>query len=100
MRSSPSPVSVALAVALAFSLVVVPGMAPPASAEEAALQVAGALPKTGALGLADLEAMKPVTATWSGHEVYGVPLERVLTRFGFDSGPMTKDTPKREKKKN
>jgi DMSO/TMAO reductase YedYZ molybdopterin-dependent catalytic subunit len=65
-----------------------------AAPEPSLLQVTGALPRTGALKLAELEAMNPVKASWSGHgtprEVYGVPLERVLTRFGFEAGPMDK----------
>lgn len=76
--------------------------APPDQAA-ALIQVSGALPRTGALKLADLEAMSPSTAVWTAHderhEVYGIPLERVLTRFGFEPGPMGKDVPKREKRR-
>ncbi len=76
----------------------------PARADETALlQVSGALPKSGTLKLADLEAMAPVTAPWTTrgehHEIYGVPVERVLTRFGFEPGPMGKDVSKREKRR-
>jgi DMSO/TMAO reductase YedYZ molybdopterin-dependent catalytic subunit len=73
-----------------------------AHADEAVLQIGGALPKPGALKLADLEAMKPVTVTWASHErheVYGVPLDRILSRFGFEPGVMGKDVPKHEKRK-
>jgi DMSO/TMAO reductase YedYZ molybdopterin-dependent catalytic subunit len=75
----------------------------PAAAGEPLLKVGGALTKPGALSLADLETMTPATSTWSAHgekhEVYGVPLDRLLTRFGFDPGPMGKDVPKHEKRK-
>jgi DMSO/TMAO reductase YedYZ molybdopterin-dependent catalytic subunit len=47
--------------------------------------------------------MSPVTATWSAHgqkhEVRGVPLDKLLTRFGFEVGAMGKDVPKQEKRK-
>jgi DMSO/TMAO reductase YedYZ molybdopterin-dependent catalytic subunit len=83
-----------------FAVALLPLLAAPA-AGEAVLRVSG-LPKSGALTLAELEAMKPTTAVWSSHErheVYGVPLERVLTRFGFEPGVMGKDVPAREKRK-
>jgi DMSO/TMAO reductase YedYZ molybdopterin-dependent catalytic subunit len=84
-------------------VVVVAGAPRAAPAGDAALQVTGALPKEGALTLADLEAMKPVTAPWTAHDerhdVYGVPLDRVLARFGFEAGPMSKDVSKRDKRK-
>ncbi len=94
--------SLLLLLASAGSLFAAPGTAAPGDGA-AVLQVAGALPRAGALKLADLEAMSPSSATWSmhdeRHEVYGVPLERVLTRFGFEPGPMGKDVPKREKRR-
>jgi DMSO/TMAO reductase YedYZ molybdopterin-dependent catalytic subunit len=80
-------------------------LAPVAAAPsaEAVLRVAGALPKTGALTLADLAALGPVTATWVAHggkhEVHGVPLDRVLTHFGFTPGSMDASVPKRDKRK-
>jgi DMSO/TMAO reductase YedYZ molybdopterin-dependent catalytic subunit len=83
-------------------LVVSAALAPAARADDAVLQVGGAVPKPGALKLADLEAMKPVTVTWTSHErheVYGVPLDRILTRFGFEVGAMGKDVPRQEKRK-
>jgi hypothetical protein len=76
----------------------------PANADDAlVLDVSGALPRSGGMKLSDLEAMGPIKAEWTSHgakhEVFGVPLERVLTRFGFDVGPMSKDVPVREKRK-
>ena len=66
------------------------------------LSIAG-LPRTGSLTLADLEGMAPMKAAWTNHgekhEVYGVPLERVLSRFGFEPGAMGKDMPVHEKRK-
>jgi hypothetical protein len=54
------------------------------------LEVAGAVAKPGALKLAELEAMEPVTATWSSHgeshQVHGVALDKLLTRLGFEVG--------------
>lgn len=74
--------------------------APPAGG---VLQISGALPKSGSLSIADLEAMGPVSSTWTlhgeKHEVYGVPLDKVLSRFGFEPGPMGKSLPKQEKRK-
>jgi DMSO/TMAO reductase YedYZ molybdopterin-dependent catalytic subunit len=74
--------------------------APPA---ETVLSVSGALPKAGALTLADLEAMGPVKATWNSrgenHEVFGVPLEKVIKKFGWEMGAMGKDMPARDKRK-
>ena len=47
--------------------------------------------------------MSPVTSTWTAHGekhlVLGVPLDKLLTRFGFDPGPMGKAVPKDEKRK-
>jgi DMSO/TMAO reductase YedYZ molybdopterin-dependent catalytic subunit len=67
------------------------------------LEVAGAVAKPGALKLAELEAMEPVTATWSSHgeshQVHGVALDKLLTRLGFEVGVMGKDVPKRDKRK-
>jgi hypothetical protein len=78
-------------------------VAPAATSSEAIVRVSGALPKSGALALGDLAALGPVTTTWVAHgqkhEVYGVPLERVLGHFGFDPGPMDKSMPKRDKRK-
>ncbi len=69
---------------------------------DSVVEIAGALPKTGTLGLAQLEAMRPAKETWTiegeRREVTGVPLERVLTHFGFEPGPMGKDVPKHEKR--
>lgn len=89
-----------IGVTLAAVIAAAPATAAPAAV---ALQVAGALPKTGAVSLADLEAMRPVTLPWSHHgekhEVYGVPLDRLLAHFGFEPGVMGKDTPPAEKRK-
>ena len=81
---------------LALALSIALAAAPPS------LQVAGDLPKTGALTQAELAKLGPVTATWSDHgaehTVVGVPLDKVLAHFGFDRGPMGPDVPKREKR--
>lgn len=67
------------------------------------LQVGGALPKAGNLTLADLEGMAPVKAPWAAggetHELYGVPVDRILGRLGFEPGAMGPDVPKRDKRK-
>jgi DMSO/TMAO reductase YedYZ molybdopterin-dependent catalytic subunit len=89
---------------LAFAVLLVAAGARSDPADDTALlQIGGALPKTGTLKLAELEAMAPVAATWSmhgeRHQISGVPVERVLTRFGFEPGPMGKEVPKREKRR-
>src|SRR5438128_6954009 len=67
-----------------------------------ALTVGGDLPSPGTLSLAQLEAMNPATFEWkeggASHRVRGVPLDRILSRFGFTSGPMNKDTPVSDKR--
>lgn len=68
------------------------------------LQVTGALLRTGTLSLKDLEAMGPQKARWSAHagearEVYGVPLDKILARFGFEPGSMGKDVAVPDKRK-
>ena len=77
--------------------------ATPATPPEAILQVSGALPRTGSLALADLAALGPVKASWVGHgekhEVYGIPLERVLTHFGFEPGSMAGGVSTQDKRK-
>jgi DMSO/TMAO reductase YedYZ molybdopterin-dependent catalytic subunit len=77
-----------------------PAAPPPAPA---GLEVAGALPQTGTITLADLKKLQPSKASWTNHgeahEVTGVPLDRVLVKFGFDPGSMGKDVPKREKRR-
>jgi hypothetical protein len=86
---------------LALTLLATAGAPAGAVAAEPAIEVGGALPKTGALTLSDLEAMEPIKATWvtpdGKHEVYGVPLDRVLTRFGFAPGPMGRNVPVEKK---
>jgi hypothetical protein len=58
----------------------------------ASVQVTGDVPKSGALAQPDLEALGAVTLTWKlhgeDHEVVGVPLSKVLEKFGFEPGPM------------
>ena len=67
----------------------------PSSAAEKPLEIAGALPRTGTLGLAELEAMAPVTATWTlgdrRRQVRGVSLDKLLGHFGFQMGAMGDD---------
>jgi len=86
--------------ALVLPLAVIAGFA---HAEDAVLEVAGALPKRGSLKIADLQALGAVAATWTvhgeKHELRGVPLDRVLTRFGFEPGPMGKEISKHDKRK-
>jgi hypothetical protein len=75
----------------------------PALAAESAREivVVGDLPRTGALGAKELEALGATTATWDDHgekhEVTGVPLHRVLRAFGFEPGPKGKEVPPAEK---
>jgi hypothetical protein len=69
--------------------------------DEARVEVVGDLPRIGSLTLRQLEQLGPVTASWTEHEkkyeVTGVPLDRLLTAFGFTGGPEGKDVPAREK---
>src|SRR5215467_14192519 len=68
----------------------------------AALKVTGDLPSSGSLSIPDLAAMAPVTVEWKdrsgSRHLRAVPLDRVLARFGFTSGPMNRDTPTPEKR--
>ncbi len=56
-----------------------------------ALIVSGDLPTTGVLSLEQIQSLASIEVEWSHdnetHRVIGIPLERILTRFGFDSGP-------------
>ena len=67
------------------------------------VKVVGALPRTGAIDQAALEKLGPTTVKWkehgAEHTVTGVPLDKVIASFGFEPGPMGKDTPKSEKRK-
>jgi DMSO/TMAO reductase YedYZ molybdopterin-dependent catalytic subunit len=90
----------------AASLLIATLLSAPAAQPAAAggvLQVSGTLPKSGSLSISDLEAMGPVTSAWTLHgekrEVYGVPVDKVLSHFGFEPGPMGKSVPKQEKRK-
>jgi len=78
------------------------GRALPAESGPVVLRVDGALPKTGGLTRAELESLGSSTATWTAHgekrTVTGVPLDRVLERFGWTAGPMGKEVPKAEKR--
>jgi DMSO/TMAO reductase YedYZ molybdopterin-dependent catalytic subunit len=73
--------------------------APPAGAAPApdapALQVSGAGVRAAPFRLADLEAMKPVEATWTAaggaRAVVGVPLDKLLERQGLVPGRMGDD---------
>jgi hypothetical protein len=73
-----------------------------ALAEPAVLTISGAGPTTLSLSVADLEALGPVTETWTEHgktrQVYGVRLDKLLAKAGFAPGAMGKDVPKREKR--
>ena len=76
----------------------------PAQAVEppAVLVVTGALPRTGALGQKDLEALGASAVEWvehgKRHRVTGVPIEKVLAAFGFAPGPRGKEVPVAEKR--
>jgi DMSO/TMAO reductase YedYZ molybdopterin-dependent catalytic subunit len=65
-----------------------------ARAEVAALTVRGDVEKPGTLTLAELTAMEATTAPYTAHEhtqtVVGVPLAKVLLRYGVVPGPMGK----------
>jgi hypothetical protein len=67
------------------------------------LHVAGALPKTGTLGLAELEKLGSTTVAWPSHgqtrQVTGVRVDKVLAHYGFTPGPMGKDAPVKDKVK-
>jgi hypothetical protein len=75
----------------------------PNPAATSTLQIAGDLPRTGTLTQKELEQLGPTTAHWkehgADHDVVGVPLDKVLAHFGFEPGPMGKDTPKSEKRR-
>lgn len=79
---------------------------PPAAAQPPAqpapLVVSGDLPRGGAVTLAELQALAPVTARWTyhgqSHSVVGVPLEKVLARFGYEPGPTGKALRPRDKR--
>src|SRR5262249_54071074 len=62
--------------------------------QPSAIEVAGALPRTGTLTLKDLEGMQPVKASWSHHgktlQVEGVPVGTALAFSGFEAGAMGK----------
>ena len=76
--------------------------APAKGASATSVEVAGDLPKTGALTVADLEALGPESAKWTLHgktyAVVGVPLWKVLDKFGFSAGPMSKTMKPSEKR--
>jgi len=78
-------------------------VAAPAKASSAtSVEIAGDLPQTGALTVADLEALGPESAKWTLHgktyAVVGVPLWKVLDKFGFSAGPMSKAMKPSEKR--
>jgi DMSO/TMAO reductase YedYZ molybdopterin-dependent catalytic subunit len=56
--------------------------------------VRGDVEKPGTLQLAELEAMGPTSASYTVHDhtqtVIGVPLHKVLARYGVVPGPMSK----------
>jgi hypothetical protein len=68
-----------------------------------ALEIAGALPQTGKISLADLKKLAVTKAVWKSHgeehQVTGVGLDKVLAKFGFEPGAMGKDVPKQEKRR-
>ena len=72
------------------------------AATDAVVDVRGDLAKPGPLKVSELESLGKVTATWTlhgkTHTVVGVPLEKVLRRFGWDPGVMSKTVPPTEKR--
>ena len=100
MRSSRRTLSYILLVGLAFPST---GTVALEAAPAATVRVEGALPKTGTLGVADLERLEPVTLAWTArgetHRVKGVRVDKVLDHFGFTPGPMGKDVPVAQKVK-
>ena len=74
-----------------------------AAAPAPRLHVDGALPKTGTLGLAELEELGSTTVAWTSHgqthQVTGVRVDKVLAHYGFTPGPMGKDVPVKDKVK-
>jgi DMSO/TMAO reductase YedYZ molybdopterin-dependent catalytic subunit len=67
-----------------------------------AVQVRGDLAAPGALTVSELQALSPITQSWSmhgqTHTVVGVPLGKVLQRFGVTPGPMGKTLSPAEKR--
>jgi hypothetical protein len=68
----------------------------------AGLAVAGDLPRTGTLAVADLAKMAPEAFEVDGnsgkHRARGVRLDRILTHFGFSPGDMGKGESLRDKR--
>ena len=68
-----------------------------------AIEVAGALPRTGKISLGELKKLAVTKAIWKshgeGHEVTGVGLDKLLAKFGFEPGAMGKDVPKQDKRR-
>ena len=67
------------------------------------IEIAGALPQSGKLSLADLKKLAVTKAVWKSrgeeHQVTGVGLDKVLAKFGFEPGAMGKDVPKQDKRR-
>ena len=75
----------------------------PARAEAPPLLVVnGDLPQSGGLSLAQIQALGPLTVPFdihgARHTALGVPLGKVLARFGFAPGPMGKGVAPTEKR--
>ena len=64
--------------------------------------VSGDLPKNGALGIRDLEALGATTFEWSDHgekhQVRGVLLDKVLAAFGYSPGAYGKQVAGNQKR--
>jgi hypothetical protein len=73
--------------------------APPAAS---GLAVAGDLPRTGTMAVADLARLAPESFEMSGqggkHRARGVRLDRILAHFGFSAGEMGKGESTRDKR--
>ena len=87
---------------LLFLVALLPASPVQAVEPPSAVAVSGALPRTGALGRKELEALGASTVEWvehgERHRVTGVPLEKVLAAFGFTPGPRGKQVPVAEKR--
>jgi DMSO/TMAO reductase YedYZ molybdopterin-dependent catalytic subunit len=101
LRSRRRSLTLALSIAGLAALTV--AAAPPPTASTPSIEIAGALPRTGTIALAELKKLKVVKAPWKSHgephEVTGVFLDQVLAKFGFEPGVMGKEVTAREKRR-
>jgi DMSO/TMAO reductase YedYZ molybdopterin-dependent catalytic subunit len=103
-----APARFVLCLLLLALIVPLPGMRPTMAQPQkggspaSAVEVRGDLPKPGELKISDVESLGAVTVTWTlhgqPHAATGVPLEKVLRRFGWEPGIMSKAVPPTEKR--